>query len=69
MIGQLIAVHKECLDKEIFMRFCNIAREIMTIIEICKLHENWQIYGNQNEALKAFDIESRNLLGTSHPHR
>ena len=55
MIGKLVSLHNKCKKDEIALKFCNISSNLTEVFKIMKLNKVFDIYKNDEKALKSFD--------------
>lgn len=55
MIGKLVLLNKKCKAANVTLKFCTIAPSIMEVFKIMKLNKVFDIYADEEKALKSFD--------------
>ena len=54
VLGKLIKINKICTDREIHLKFCEIAKDLLQVFKITRLNKVFDIYANEKKALAAF---------------
>ena len=57
MIGKIVALHKSCKKEKISLKLSNIHSDIMEIFTLMNLQKLLAIYGDESEAIQAFESE------------
>ena len=55
MIGKLVLLNKKCKKDSTALKLCDIAGNVSEVFKIMKLNKVFDIYKNEEKALKSFD--------------
>lgn len=58
MIGKLVLLNKKCKNDEIALKLCEISPNVMEVFKITKLNKVFDIYADEEKALKSFTKKS-----------
>lgn len=54
VLGKLIKINKVCGDREIHLKFCEIAKDLLQVFKITRLDKVFDIQPTEKKALAAF---------------
>jgi anti-sigma B factor antagonist len=54
VLGKLIKINKVCGDREIHLKFCDIAKDLLQVFKITRLNKVFDIQSSEKKALAAF---------------
>jgi anti-sigma B factor antagonist len=57
MLGRLVTLHKECTKNKIQLKLCNVRKDIQEIFAVTRLDKLLKIYGDESDAMTAFEKE------------
>lgn len=52
MIGELVKLRKKCDRRKVKLRLCGLSGDLEEIFRIAKMHKFFEIYPNQEKAIK-----------------
>lgn len=55
MIGKLVLLNKKCKTDDITLKLCDISGSVSEVFKIMKLNKVFDIYRNEEKALKSFE--------------
>ncbi|NIL97825.1 MAG: anti-sigma factor antagonist [Planctomycetales bacterium] len=55
MLGKLVSLYKNCQKQKVNLKFSNVQKEIAEIFKITGMDKIFKIYGDENQALLAFE--------------
>ncbi|MDA7977195.1 MAG: STAS domain-containing protein [Pirellulales bacterium] len=54
VLGKLIKINKICGDREVHLKFCDIAKDLLQVFKITRLDKVFDIQASEAKALAAF---------------
>lgn len=58
MIGKLVLLNKKCKTDEVILKMCSISPNVMEVFKITRLNKVFEIFDDQEKALKSFKGKS-----------